>query len=161
MNFPDPTAPAGLQKPDTLLALTVLGEAEGEPELGKACVAHVVVNRMRQRKKDVAGVCLAPWQFSCWNAGATRKQFLEDVITKQAANIPLGIWASCWAKAHDALSGQSADPTQGATHYCTTNLWGVDDSKRKRPRWHSMQELASGRTRETFRLGGHVFGVAP
>lgn len=160
MTFPDPTVTLHEQPEDALLALTVLGEAEGESPEGKAAVAHVVVNRMRQKARGVSDIVLAPWQFSCWNAGTYRAQFLADTLAKAAGNIPTGMWASCWVAAHNALTGQSADPTQGASHYCTNNLFGVDDSKRDRPRWHSRQEIESGRTRMTTRIGGHTFAVA-
>lgn len=160
MTFPDPTLPAREQPDDVIIGLTVLGEAEGESELGKSAVAHVVKNRMKRSGKGAADICFAPWQFSCWNPGTTRRQFLADTTKAAASNIAAGLWSSCWVAAHNALSGTSADPTSGATHYCTVALWGVDDSKRRRPRWHSAQELAAGRTVETFRLGGHVFGEA-
>ena len=160
MTFPDPTLEANGQEAAVIIGLTVLGEAEGESELGKSAVAHVIVNRMKLRHKSAQDTCLAPWQFSCWNEGCVREQFLQDTIKKASANIPVGLWSSCWVAAHNALSGLSADPTQGATHYTTTNIWGVDDAKRKRPRWHSRQEIEAERTVETMRLGGHVFGRA-
>lgn len=160
MTFPDPTVTLHEQPEGALLALTVLGEAEGESPEGKAAVAHVVVNRMRQKARGVSDVALAPWQFSCWNAGTSRAQFLADTLAKAAANIPMGMWAACWTAAHEALTGQSADPTSGASHYCTNNLWAVDDTEKRRPRWHSIQEIAAGNTVRTARLGGHTFAVA-
>lgn len=160
MLFPDPTKPPSEQEETTLLALTVLGEAEGEPDIGKSAVAHVVKNRMRKKRLTVSGVVLKPYQFSCWNARDARREFLESTISKAASNIPMSVWASCWKAASDTLDGLSKDPTDGATHYCTNTLWGVDDEYRSRPRWHSRQELLSGRTVETTRIGGHTFGVA-
>jgi len=158
VSFPDPHHGPREQTPDVLLTLTVLGEARGEPTEGKEAVAHVVVNRTRRHGKSVAEVVLAPWQFSCWNAEDPNKLFLTEVIAKAGQNVPLGVWASCWVAAIHALSGQSADPTQGATHYCTNSLWGADDLDR-RPRWFSKQEQEVGRTIETARIGDHVFAA--
>ena len=49
-------------------ALTVYAEARGEPYEGKVAVARVIRNRVTQGwEKDVAGVVLRPYQFSCFN----------------------------------------------------------------------------------------------
>lgn len=163
MTFPDPEVGLHGQEPTALLALTVWGEAEGEPDEGKAAVAHVVTNRMRKNPKrygTVADTVLAPYAFSCFNANEPRRQLILEIVEKGAANISVGMWAACWRAAAGALDGTSADVTGGASHYCTRALWGVDDSGRKRPRWHSRQEIDAGRTVETERIGGHVFARA-
>ena len=158
--FPDPNKPVAEQDDVVLLALTVLGEAEGEPDLGKYAVAWVVKNRMLLKKKGVREVVMAPWQFSCWNLGEPRRAFLEDTALKAAKNLPMAVWAACVRASHEVLDGLADDPVGGATHYCTNALWGNDDSDRRRPRWFSRQEIASGRTVETTRIGGHTFGAA-
>ena len=58
---------------------TIVGEARGEDFAGQLAVANVLLTRMLadwhgDGKPDwwgegLAGVCLAPWQFSCWNVG--------------------------------------------------------------------------------------------
>jgi len=49
-------------------AMTVYCEARGETYAGQVAVARVTRNRVRQGfARDVAGVVLAPYQFSCWN----------------------------------------------------------------------------------------------
>jgi len=160
MTFPDATRTEREQEETILLALTVLGEAEGETDMGKDAVAHVIKNRMRRKRATVGKVVLAPWQFSCWNLNEPRREFLLDTIRKGAANVPLRVWSACWRAAQGALDGLTKDPTDGATHYCTNALWGVDDEHRSRPRWHSRQEILAGRTKETAQIGGHTFGVA-
>lgn len=160
MVFPDPNKAPGEQDDVVLLALTVLGEAEGESDLGKYAIAWVVKNRMLARKLGVKFVVLMPWQFSCWNHSQPRRSFLEDTVRKGAKNLPMAVWAACVKAAHETLDGLVGDPTEGATHYCVNSLWGADDSARPRSRWFSKQELESGRTRETARIGGHTFGVA-
>lgn len=157
MIFPEPDKAPREQAPVVLLALTVLGEAEGEPDSGKQAVAWVIKNRMLKKKCGVAEVALAPWQFSCWNRLSNpRRTFLETTISKEAKNIPLVVWAACVKAAHEVLDGLAPDPTDGATHYCTNALWGAPESPGK---WYSAANIEFGRTRETAKIGGHTFGV--
>jgi len=51
-----------------IIAATLMAEAGGEPLQGKEAVASVIINRVTPMQ-SAAGVCLAPYQFSCWNAG--------------------------------------------------------------------------------------------
>ena len=50
---------------------TIWGEARGEGEPGMTAVAHVLLNRLKDGRWGTAlgSVCLAPYQFSCWNIG--------------------------------------------------------------------------------------------
>jgi cell wall hydrolase len=163
MTFPDPEVELRWQEPTALLALTVLGEAEGETDEGKSAVAHVVKNRMRRKPTKygtVADTVLAPWQFSCWNDSEPRRDYLMGVVHKGAANIPMHLWAECWKAATGALDGTTKDPTNGASHYCTEQLWAVDDKERHRPRWHSSQEIMAERTVQTAHIGHHIFARA-
>ena len=52
-----------------ILALTIYGEAMGEPEEGKIAVGSVVLERVKRgnRGKTVRTVCLWRKQFSCFN----------------------------------------------------------------------------------------------
>ena len=158
VKFPNPSHDAHAQEPDVLLALTVLGEARGEEALGRSAVAHVVKNRMAKSGRSVADTVLAKWQFSCWNHADPNRLFLEDTIAKGAKNVPMATWLACWVAAVEALFGDSPDPTGGATHYCTKNLWAVPSAGR--PKWHDAEEIGSGRTVETARIGNHVFARA-
>lgn len=167
MTFPDPEVQLQWQEPTALLALTVLGEAEGESEEGKFAVAHVVKNRMRRKPTKygtVADTVLAPYQFSCWNEGdgpdGQRRDFLLETVSKGALNIPTAVWAECWKAAFGAMDGGSKDPTNGATHYIRQDKWGEDDSDRRRPRWFSKQEIEAERTVQTAHIGRHVFARA-
>ena len=161
MTFPEPTHALDAQPDDVLGALTVLGEARGESDLGKCAIAHVVLNRMKRSGKSVADTVLAPWQFSCWNAADPNRLYLEETVHKAAANIPTGLWAACWRAFVEARDHKTPDPTNGASHYCVSILWRRDDSGRKHPAWHSAQEVDAGHTKETARIGSHVFAVTP
>lgn len=49
--------------------LTIIGEAGGEPYIGKVAVAEVIRNRMKRKYASdgtVIGTVLQPWQFSMW-----------------------------------------------------------------------------------------------
>jgi len=102
-----------------VLARTLFGEARGEKVRGLEAVACVVVNRVEKAIRrggywwgnDVEGVCLRPWQFSCWNMNdPNREQILQVTDTNK-------VFASCLRVARRALFGGVKDPTQGATHY--------------------------------------------
>ena len=92
------------------LIRTIAFEAGGESELGKAAVAHVVLNRVRSGKwgNSVEDVVTYPWQFEPW---MTRRKELEklhpfDLRFQKAADI-----------ADAVLAGELPDPTAGATHF--------------------------------------------
>lgn len=165
-----PDKPLAEQPPVSLLALTLWGEARGEPALGKRAVAWVVRNRMsiaeawkehkgRQHPLfgdgTVAGVVLRPYQFSCWLKGDPNSAKMHEAIATDAANLTPGLWAILKAVAAGVLNDvpEWADPTYGATHYCTKELWGQDNPKA----WHGRQEIAEGRTVEKVIINNHVF----
>lgn len=107
-----------------VLARTVYGEARGEDAKGQRAVAHVMLNRWKARPKygaDLAGVCLKPWQFSCWNE--------KDPNRPRLLRITIGnsrVLRSCMLSALQAFD--EYDLTQGSMHYHTKNIKQV-------PKW--------------------------
>ncbi len=105
--------------PVEVLARTLYGEARGEPVRGKEAVAAVILNRVRKAEAhggwwwgdDIVGVCLKPWQFSCWNPGDPNRARLLAVTAES------GTSATCLRVARRAVAGRLDDPTGGATHY--------------------------------------------
>jgi N-acetylmuramoyl-L-alanine amidase len=92
------------------LIRTIVFEASGETEEGKAAVAFVVLNRERSGRwgDNIEEVVTQPWQFEPW---MTRRREIEklsreDLRYQSAARI-----------ADIVLSGQMPDPTAGATHF--------------------------------------------
>ena len=102
-----PDKPLAEQPPVSLLALTLWGEARGEPVLGKRAVAWVVRNRMSiaeawlERKGrqhplfgdgTVAGVVLRPYQFSCWLKGdpTSAAHYALGATSEVIAALPAG-----------------------------------------------------------------------
>lgn len=65
----------------------------------------------------LAGACLRPWQFSCWNTNKANHDYRERILaltpeTDRHFALALGIAARADARALD-------DVTKGATHYHT------------------------------------------
>ena len=63
------SADEALTPDERIVALTILGEARGEKQLGMYGVACVIQERSIKRKLTPAQVCHQPWQFEIWNAG--------------------------------------------------------------------------------------------
>lgn len=96
-----------------MLIRTVYGEAGNQPLAGQAAVAAVVKNRMASGQfggSDIPSVVQAKNQFEPWNTpdGKARMMSLrpDDPRYQQIGAIVDGV-----------LSGNSPDPTNGATHF--------------------------------------------
>jgi len=108
------------------MAKTLYGECRGEPIEGQIAVAWVIRNRAEHPRwwgKGVAGVCLHPYQFSCWNR--SDPQYGKLKVTPELYQIAL-----------DVLRGKHPDPTGGADHYLMTNIvdrtkWARENPKKK------------------------------
>jgi spore germination cell wall hydrolase CwlJ-like protein len=92
------------------LIRTIVFEAGGETEIGKAAVAHVVLNRklIGRWGDNIKDVVTYPWQFEPWT---TRRDEIEKLSSQDhryqdAAQI-----------ADAVLAGRIPDPTAGATHF--------------------------------------------
>lgn len=92
------------------LIRTLVFEASGETEIGKAAVAHVILNRARLGRwgSTVKEVVTRPWQFEPWMTRRTEMERLglDDARYRDAARI-----------ADSVLLGELPDPTAGATHF--------------------------------------------
>ena len=98
-------------------ARTLWGEARGEPDEGKAAVAWVIRNRAAKTGKRLAEICLAPWQFSCWNpadpnAGPAAALTCGDPLYLQGLEIVCRVMRR----------PDDVDPTHGARHYFRDDL---------------------------------------
>jgi hypothetical protein len=92
------------------LIRTIVFEATGESEEGKAAVAHVVLNRLRSGRwsDTIKNVVTQPWQFEPW---MTRRKEMESLSPSDPR------YQSAAQIADAVLSGQKPDPTAGATHF--------------------------------------------
>lgn len=81
------------------LAEVVYLEARGESELGRKAVAHVVLNRSKQRNKSVCEITREPKQFQV--------QFRKSYV------------GETWQSIYKLASSPGSDPTGGATSFKT------------------------------------------
>ena len=125
--------------PKVIFTLTLLGEAENTGVSGMQHVASVILNRARIGGwwgHDVRSVCLAPWQFSCWNPGPDRDRILALPTTYPWYGIADGIVSL-------AMAGSLADATLGADSYYARSM-------KTPPAWSRI-------SRQTFADQWHVF----
>ena len=137
--LPDRAALSGLSEAE-LLARVIWGECRGKSAEEARAIAHVVMNRAAKPcwwGTDVKTVCLAPKQFSCLNQGDPN---LPKILEGDFRD---GSWGTCLAEAAAAVSGESLDPTNGATSYHATAM-------RPYPAWAKAMTV-------TATIGSHVF----
>jgi spore germination cell wall hydrolase CwlJ-like protein len=132
------------EKDRDILARTLWGEARGESLSGQIAVACAIRNRVNDGKakswwgEGYAGVCQAPYQFSCWNKNDPNYAYMSG-----AKAIPLLELAQARIAADQVIDGKVSDPTGGATHYYAMTM-------KKSPSW------SIGAT-QTLKLGHHIF----
>lgn len=120
-----------------IMARTIYGEASNEVFTGKLAVAFVIMNRVRKGfQKDAASVCLAPKQFSCWNASDAGPGRIARVTEDNQA------FRECIAAALCAFDKLLPDPTSGADHYYADYI--------APPVWASSMK-------QTVKIGPHIF----
>ena len=134
-----------------ILARTIFGEARGEGSAGMKAVASVVMNRCLHAAAYMLphgdghplfgdgspeSACKMPWQFSCWNAADPNSQIINDVGDSDA------IFHQCLTTAQNAISGEIADSTNGATYYY--------DRRSPTPSWAEGKEPCAA-------IGHHLF----
>lgn len=143
---------------DQVLAVTLYGEGRSEPIEGRIAIASVIRNRVNadlgsDGKPDwwgegFRGVCLAPMQFSCWQAKDGAANYAEVMAAVRSAvnGAPIGpIMRECAWIAFGIIGGEIRDRVSGATHYLTADLFRANP-----PKW------AKGRT-PVARVGAHLF----
>ena len=108
-------------------ARTLWQEARGETGEGRAAVAHVLWNRLRTRRwgTTLAGVCLAPLQFSGWNAHDPNRMAAAELADSDP------VLGAC--RAVLAAAERAADPTAGALYYYALSIPPPLWSKRMSP----------------------------
>lgn len=128
-----------------ILIRTVIGEANKEPDDGKAAVAHVVLNRMASGKYGGSGlqdVVFAKNQFEPWmtRANELRAISVDSDAYRNAAGV-----------VDKVLTGQTPDPTQGSTHFLNP------DVVRNRNPYATSNGLPAWAAGQGNRIGNHVF----
>lgn len=98
------------------LARTLYGEARGEIAkygiVPLIAIANVILNRYKKHfAKTINDVCMAPYQFSCWNKNDPNFPKIIAVTPQDA------IFRKCIAIAENVLSGKYPDITDDCDHY--------------------------------------------
>jgi N-acetylmuramoyl-L-alanine amidase len=103
-----------------IVARTAWMEARGEPREGRRAVIHAIINRHLAGRwysgATLAGTCLKPRQFSCWNENDANR---EKGVELDAGDLLLGELRKLVVA---ALDGSDPDPTDFATHYYSTSM---------------------------------------
>ena len=124
------------------LIRTIAFEASGEPAMAKIAVAYVVLNRKKSGRwgDNIKAVVTHPGQFEPWTTKRSEIEGLspDDPRYQSAAII-----------ADTVLSGQTPDPTAGATHFLNPTI------VRER-RGGALPSWARG---EGLPIGSHTFYV--
>ena len=127
-----------------LITRTVIGEAGDEPELGKAAVAHVIFNSMKQKDaNDAASVVLAPKQFTTWQ---DRPAELARISPRSKA------YQDAYDIVQNAAGGDIPDPTNGALNYANVDI------VRRAGNTSAMKWI--NRMDNVSKIGNHTFGNA-
>jgi len=119
-----------------IAARTLWGEARGESYEAKKAVGHVLLNRLKAghgHGSTLAGVCLQPLQFSCWNADD------PNLPKLRAAGLEDRNFRECLRAVLEAMA--EPDFTLGARWYHTRGV---------APAW------SRGKT-PCFTAGAHIF----
>ncbi|MEL7098153.1 MAG: cell wall hydrolase [Pseudomonadota bacterium] len=102
-----------------VLAKTLYGEIRGGSEEQVDNVAQVVLNRYLagyRSNGSISGVCLAPFQFSCWNPGTSARSQLEALDGSNARYAEL-LGVAKQVIASRLANPDAEQPLQGARHY--------------------------------------------
>ena len=122
------------------LIRTIAFEAAGETEIGRMAVAFAVLNRQKRGRwgNTIKAVVTSPGQFEPW---MTRRTAIEALSTDDPRYQRAAVIADA------VLSGQTPDPTAGATHFLNPVVV-------RARRGGSLPLWASGEGRP---IGRHVF----
>lgn len=116
-DHPTPIDPDFWTFPYQIAARTMWAECRGEPLDGQTAVAHVLLNRKASGRwgASLATVCVAPLQFSCWNASDPQRLRMVALADDDPA---LAHMFSILKNAERAAK----DPTGGAMFYFSDSM---------------------------------------
>tara|TARA_Y100001937_G_scaffold37965_1_gene54152 strand:- start:1173 stop:1688 length:516 start_codon:yes stop_codon:yes gene_type:complete len=147
-------ADSSLTTEERIVALTLLGEARGESEIGVYGVACVIQKRAAQRKLTPAQVCLQPWQFSIWNAGKGKVKKESELDYLWDSKCIIVRYAKLVAKSICANQQLNHAWVGDANHYYSTDI--------SPPYWTFKKVIKNGREvkvpiKPVAKIGKHVF----
>jgi len=125
-----------------IAARMVQAEAGGEGPLGMAAVANVIRNRARRLGISPDDVVRQRGQFQPWGENS------QGIMS-----MPPERYATARAIMERVMSGETEDPTGGATHFLNPEMTIAQRPDGRLPRWATEQEGQ--------RIGRHVFHRRP
>ena len=130
-------------------ALTIYGEARGEPIEGQIAVANVIYNR--SENNNYKEVCLKPRQFSCWNKFDPNFPMLLEMGEKLILGTEINdmYFEQCKYIAIGIDQRKILDNTHGSENYLTKHLFYSD----RKPEW-------AKNVKSFMELGSQVFFTA-
>ena len=148
------SADQSLTTEERIVALTLLGEARGESEIGVYAVGCVIQKRAAQRKLTPAQVCLQPWQFSIWNAGKGKVKKESELDYLWDSKCIIVRYAKLIAKCICGNKQLNHAWVGHANHYYSTDI--------KPPYWTYKKVIKNGREvkvpiKPVAKIGKHVF----
>ena len=134
-----------------VLALTLMGEARGEPIEGQVAVASVIRNRligMPSKYKSYHDVCLEPNQFSCWSSNDTNYGMLIDLCEQLIAGHTLTdpVIQQCFTLARGIIDNSIMDNTKRCMFYLAN--WVIYQDKT--PNWAKSRRNEVVKGNQTF-----------
>ena len=117
------TMASAITNEQKIVEITLLAEARGEGNDGMCSVCAVIQQLAIERKQTARQVCLAKWQFSCWNGKSLKD--LEHLLDLPQAKMAI-YFAKNVNSMNRALVGYS-------NHYNATWM-------KKRPYWAKGQK---------------------
>jgi N-acetylmuramoyl-L-alanine amidase len=135
------------------LALTLIGEARGEPIEGIIGVANVIKNRAYASGKLFKDVCLSPNQFSCWNENDPNKKVINQVYGALDFGNPITdvYLRQCIAVSSAVYEGDFLDNVKGAKNYVTLERYKAAQARKaNKDKW--INDMIP-----VIILGNHVF----
>lgn len=102
-----------------ICALTIFCEASSSSQDERLAVAHVIRNRVASKRWSTtpSGVCTDYMQFSSWNGDHKSRQNLLRGMNTPDADPVMRACSLAWLS-----SGNTFDPTKGATHYTDMSI---------------------------------------
>ena len=107
-----------LTQEERIVALTLLGEARGEKEIGMFAVGCVIQKRVLERNLTPKQVCLERKQFDVWTGKKER-----DLMYLWKADPKMVAYARRLARYICSKTHRLADATNGANHFCHVNSY--------------------------------------
>jgi spore germination cell wall hydrolase CwlJ-like protein len=117
-----PQQKAGMSEPVRLLALTMWGEARSDGPEAMRAVGHVIINRIRSKRKFGKNVKEVVWKrkaFSCWNPSDPNREAMMNIAQLPSKSLERVRWKQAVKIAEQILEGGDKDPTNGALFYHT------------------------------------------